>query len=281
MHSPESFSISTLCLYCSHDNPAVAFPSPYRQLHWLYLISVNLWLLLSPSFLCADWTMGTVPPTTSLLDPRHLATVLSFLALFTLAIFSLTLSSKRAKAVLLALSLLVFPFLPASNLLFPVGFVVAERVLYLPSMGFCMLVALGLWLLLQNVNKTVLLVLLVSLSLASHSLKTVTRNEDWKTDNSLFKAAIRINPGNGKIYNNLGHDYENSGNFTFAQKLFHRATRIQPDDIGAFINLGRTLKQLGKYQEAEMVSAHYFIAFKKPKQIILHTGLSRSHPDDA
>jgi hypothetical protein len=31
---------------------------------------------------------------------------------------------------------LTLPFLPASNLLFPVGFVVAERVLYLPSMGF-------------------------------------------------------------------------------------------------------------------------------------------------
>ena len=44
---------------------------------------------------------------------------------------------------LFALALLVLPFLPASNLLFPVGFVIAERVLYLPSMGMCLLVALG------------------------------------------------------------------------------------------------------------------------------------------
>lgn len=42
-----------------------------------------------------------------------------------------------------ALSLIVLPFIPASNLFFPVGFVVAERVLYVPSMGFCMLVANG------------------------------------------------------------------------------------------------------------------------------------------
>ncbi|GFX53341.1 transmembrane and TPR repeat-containing protein CG4050 [Trichonephila clavipes] len=41
------------------------------------------------------------------------------------------------------LSMCVFPFLPASNLFFPVGFVVAERVLYAPSMGFCLLVAHG------------------------------------------------------------------------------------------------------------------------------------------
>ena len=38
---------------------------------------------------------------------------------------------------------MVLPFIPATNLLFPVGFVVAERVLYLPSMGFCLLVAFG------------------------------------------------------------------------------------------------------------------------------------------
>lgn len=46
-------------------------------------------------------------------------------------------------SLLQALSLIVLPFIPASNLFFPVGFVVAERVLYVPSMGFCVLVAHG------------------------------------------------------------------------------------------------------------------------------------------
>lgn len=45
--------------------------------------------------------------------------------------------------LVLAWALLVVPFLPASNLAAYVGFVVAERVLYLPSMGACLLVALG------------------------------------------------------------------------------------------------------------------------------------------
>ena len=47
----------------------------------------------------------------------------------------------------MSLALLVVPFLPASNLFFRVGFVVAERILYLPSVGFCMLVTLGVVLL--------------------------------------------------------------------------------------------------------------------------------------
>lgn len=49
-----------------------------------------------------------------------------------------------------ALSLIVLPFIPASNLFFPVGFVVAERVLYVPSMGFCVLVAYGFKILSQK-----------------------------------------------------------------------------------------------------------------------------------
>lgn len=44
----------------------------------------------------------------------------------------------------MALSFMVISFLPASNLFFRVGFVVAERVLYLPSIGYCILLTTGL-----------------------------------------------------------------------------------------------------------------------------------------
>ena len=43
----------------------------------------------------------------------------------------------------MAITWLILPFIPAANLFFPVGFVVAERILYLPSMGFSLIVALG------------------------------------------------------------------------------------------------------------------------------------------
>jgi uncharacterized membrane protein YgcG len=42
-----------------------------------------------------------------------------------------------------SLALMVVPFFPATNILIRVGFVVAERVLYLPSAGYCLLVAIG------------------------------------------------------------------------------------------------------------------------------------------
>lgn len=41
-------------------------------------------------------------------------------------------------------------FLPASNIIMPVGFVVAERILYMTSTGFCILVSQGFTNLLIN-----------------------------------------------------------------------------------------------------------------------------------
>ena len=240
---------------CSHDNPAVALATPYRQLHWLYLVFVNCWLLLTPSFLCADWTMGTIPLINSTLDPRNLVTIATLLSIGVLSWYSITRIHHTAKAVLISLALMIFPFLPASNLFFPVGFVVAERVLYLPSMGFCMLVALGLWHLIQQRNSATSKIAKISLIslLLLHSAKTLHRNKDWMSDSELFVSAIAINPQNGKLYNNLGHDHEGRGEYQTAERLFRTAVKVQPDDIGAYINLGRALRALGRNEEAEMV----------------------------
>lgn len=55
--------------------------------------------------------------------------------------------------LLMGLSILVLPFIPATNLFFYVGFVVAERILYIPSMGFCLLAAKGIHMIYHCCNK--------------------------------------------------------------------------------------------------------------------------------
>lgn len=52
--------------------------------------------------------------------------------------------SRDRLAVGMSLTLLLLPFLPASGIIFKVGFVVAERVLYMPSLGSCLLVTIGM-----------------------------------------------------------------------------------------------------------------------------------------
>ncbi|XP_003388214.1 PREDICTED: transmembrane and TPR repeat-containing protein 3-like [Amphimedon queenslandica] len=253
-----------LPVFTIHDNPAVNEPTPYRQLHWLYLIFQNVWLLLSPSFLCADWTMGTVPLINSLIDPRNLLTILTFTGLAHLAWYSVTGddddcpgpwagSKSYRQGVLFALSILVFPFLPASNLLFPVGFVVAERVLYIPSMGYSILIAIGSYRLTSASSKFTRLATKIGLGylLIFHTMKTLDRNRDWRSNIDLFTSGIKINTNNAKLYSNLGHEYEQLMNYSYAESLYRTAIEIQSDDIGAFINLGRILKVQGKLIGAE------------------------------
>ena len=198
--------------------------------------------------------MGTIPLINSINDPRNLLTVVTIITVATLGIYGV--SERAHKSVVVSLSFIIFPYLPASNLFFPVGFVVAERVLYLPSMGFCMLVGFGAWkILAKTSSKPVKLVVLSGLAMVlfTHSTRTLVRNRNWLSDETLFRVSIRDNPSNGKVYNNLGHELERRGNITFAERLFRRAGEVQPDDVGAFINLGRTFKQMGKFEESEKV----------------------------
>ncbi|NXL75488.1 TMTC3 protein, partial [Leptocoma aspasia] len=256
---------SQLPVFTRFDNPAAVSPSPARQLTFNYLLPVNAWLLLNPSELCCDWTMGTIPLVESLLDVRNVATLTFFCFLGSLMVFSLRYPGDSSKTVLMALCLIVLPFIPASNLFFPVGFVVAERVLYVPSMGFCILVAHG-WKKLSNksVLRKISWVCLAAV-LFTHALKTLHRNWDWESEYTLFMSALKVNKNNAKLWNNVGHALENEKNFERALQFFLQATQVQPDDIGAHMNVGRTYKNLNKTKEAE---ESYMIAKSLMPQII-------------
>jgi len=51
--------------------------------------------------------------------------------------------TRRAKWVFMSLAFGMITFLPSSNVFFYVGFLLAERVLYVPSIGFCLVVGWG------------------------------------------------------------------------------------------------------------------------------------------
>lgn len=103
----------------------------------------------------------------------------------------------KGSLVTMCLAFIALPFLPASNLFFYVGFVVAERVLYISSIGFCMLVAVGVRSLMSHCNKSLVvggfLVLLVALA-----ARTTHRNNDWRDEESLYRSAVHINPPKGE-----------------------------------------------------------------------------------
>lgn len=250
-----------LPVFTKYDNPAAVSGTPTRQLTFNYLLPINAWLLIFPCDLCCDWTMGTIPLVESFLDSRNLATLALFSVLLILTWSALVNDAYHCQIMLMSLSLIVLPFLPASNLFFPVGFVVAERVLYTPSMGFCLLVAYGWYLIEDRMNKRHVLWVAMAVVLIFHSTKTVLRNHDWRSEHELFAAGLKVNHRNAKLYNNVGHALESRGDFKEALDYFLQASIVQPDDIGAHINVGRTYNNLKMFDEAEQ-------AFWKAKNLL-------------
>lgn len=111
------------------------------------------------------------------------------------------LRQRNTRVLLIGLCLLVFPFVPATNLFFYVGFVVAERVLYIPSTGYCLLVAHGAEMLYTRCQSRRWARLAVRLGavwlIVAFSLRTMVRNLDWRTEEDLYRSGIAINPAKG------------------------------------------------------------------------------------
>ena len=90
--------------------------------------------------------------------------------------------------VIFYLAMLVISFLPATNLLFYVGFVIAERILYIPSMAYSLLIASGLGTLWnRRPRHRVLLKYGFIVLIALLAARTVMRNEDWKDEETLYR----------------------------------------------------------------------------------------------
>ena len=164
-------------------------------------------------------------------------------------------SSKHV--LLFGLTLIVIPFLPASNLFFPVGFVVAERVLYLPSMGLCLLVAQGAWTLLRHSSTSVLTKVFLVTLLLTHSAKTLTRNRDWYSKITIYGSLMRHYPSNGYVLANLAKEYRNLEQFDKAEAAYRMGVAVSPNISINYINLGAMLKKQQRFTEAEQVHWRY------------------------
>nr|MBE5727539.1 putative transmembrane and TPR repeat-containing protein CG4050-like [Cucujiformia] len=122
--------------------------------------------------------------------------------------------------------------------------------LYMPSMGFCMLVAYGWEIACGKVDKKSSNSLILFL-IAIHATKTHLRNWDWKDEYSIFISGLKVNQNNAKLFNNVGHALESKGQYREALMFFKKAVDVQYDDVGAHINVGRTYNHLKMFKEAE------------------------------
>ncbi|KAI5094004.1 transmembrane and TPR repeat-containing protein 2 precursor, partial [Silurus meridionalis] len=157
--------------------------------------------------------------------------------------------------VVFSLGLLALPFLPATNLFFYVGFVVAERVLYIPSMGFCLLVTLGIRAMFLKTGRRSSKALLLGCAAAVvvlYSLRTVYRNQDWQSEERLYRSGITVNPA--KAWGNLGNVLKNQGKMAEAEEAYRNALYYRGNMADMLYNLGLLLQEGERFSEA----LHYY-----------------------
>ena len=99
-----------------------------------------------------------------------------------------------------------------SNIVFPVGTNMAERFMFMPSVGFCLVAAYFLLKILpegvrdstkRGVNFNVKIGIL-GLITVLFSLKTIFRNFDWKDDYTLFTQDVKISENSAKVQCSAG-----------------------------------------------------------------------------
>lgn len=107
---------------------SVLILSPPRIMSLSNIYVMNAWLLLSPSSLCCDWALGSLPLVTTLSDPRNVWSILLYTAI--LVLLTHLLLSRHNKHLMptgMGVAFLFLSFLPATGIVFRVGFVIAER----------------------------------------------------------------------------------------------------------------------------------------------------------
>lgn len=156
---------------------------------------------------------------------------------------------KRLPTIFLAVVLFVL-FLAPTYSPITVSWLTAERYLYFPSIALSMTVALVVEKSFRRANlKPFLLPILISIALI-FSLRTVARNLDWRTADTLWIATAKASPLSPKAHNNMGDVYYRQRNLVQAATEFNRAIELKPDYADGYHNLANTYQNMGRIEEA-------------------------------
>jgi tetratricopeptide (TPR) repeat protein len=178
------------------DNPLVAAEFWAARLTAIKVIGLDLWLLVCPLHLSCDRSYNQIPVA-------GWSDVFAWLALVVVAaILSMAVARRRRdRLVFFAAGWFGITVLPTSNLLFQTDSIMAERFLYLPSVGLAIaVVALAYRLRRERLTAVVLAAVIAVLA-----CRTFARNYDWKDDLTLSAADVRVAPNSFKLHGNLAN----------------------------------------------------------------------------
>ncbi|QLH45468.1 MAG: hypothetical protein HWD58_07565 [Bacteroidota bacterium] len=167
-------------------------------------------------------------------------------------------SFKRKSKFLFALLLLVLPLLLVNNLIFNVGATMGERLIYLSSFGFCLLLIMGFEVLINQTRwKQLWTIAILAPVMLVFAIKTWSRNPDWKNNTTLYQSDIKKYPGSAFLNGNLlaiyGELAEEPGRAAQRQQLLdtaayygYQALQWHPEYNVALLNMGKVMAARNK-----------------------------------
>lgn len=228
--------------------PAVSFPMDSRMLEIVVFAGVvgfTAWLIAAKRWLTDDGRWRLVRDVSR-------AAVLFFLT-------DVMVLSRGFVVQLVAVAFTVCPMIPAAHVLFAPGTFVAERLLYLPSLGICLVVGdvlastpgicmcayrcanspLSSFFSLSQgssissrtlaMKSRITRALLLALLIAGGGLRTVTRNADWVSERTIYESAMSVSPRSVRVQFMAGLHAYDDGNMTAALEYLDEAERIDPE----------------------------------------------------
>jgi Flp pilus assembly protein TadD len=201
-------------------------------------------LLNVPFVLSADYSYLEAPVITSWVDARF------FAGLALLVTAALVFLRRREPAIRFGV---VFPLVAISltaNVLFPIGTIKAERLLYFPSVGWVIVLAYGFDLLLATPRYRSIAVAALAAVVLAFGVRTWLRNMDWADNATLYRSMVQGAPNSAKARYNLGVALQDEGAHDAAIVQFRRALSIYPWAEGAALGVGYSLAKKGFSNEA-------------------------------
>lgn len=221
-----------------------------------YTLGKYLQLLVFPHPLCHDYYPRAID-IMSFGDWQVILSLLLYVGMGVYALMGIAKKNPISFGILYYLATLSI----VSNIFFPIGTNMGERFIYMPSLGFTMVVAVLLW----RWGKTrwysrgwVTAGAVVLLVLAA---KSVVRNTVWKDNFTLFTHDVKIQPRSAKLQTAAGGDLITHAikpeNAARKQQMLEEgvahlleAVKIHPTYKNAYLLLGNAHNYLQRYEAA-------------------------------
>ena len=199
-----------------------------------------------PYSLSSDYSFNQIPLVKSIFTSVEAILGVTIFCLLVFLFF-------RTKDFLMRFGIIIFlaSYFVVSNWIFKTGTVMAERLMYTPSLGLALIAgAIVNYLVLKISNKKILYGFL-SLIFIFYGFVILDRNKDWLSDKSLFESAYSAAPNS--VVNQTNNAYLEfvAGDYGGAELQLNEVLNIAPEHVPALNLAGQNYKKLGQYQKAE------------------------------